>query len=55
MRPDPRIRTATAAHPYSDTTASAERVAIAGAVLLALCVLLAVATVVGATMLAVVR
>lgn len=52
---DIRIRAASAAHPYSDRTATDERVALAGLVLLALCVALCVAAVVGATLLAVAR
>ena len=55
MHTDSRIRAASAAHPYSDRTATDERVALAGAVLLALCVALCVAAVVGGVLLAVAR
>lgn len=49
------IRGASAAHPYSDRTATDERVTLAGAVVLALCVALCVALVVGGVALAVIR
>lgn len=49
------IRSASADHPYSDRTATDERVALAGAALLVLCAALAVAALVGSLALAVVR